>query len=68
MTFATLSRVLVLKAANRASLCNIHALSDLKTARTVYIVKCRELRIRALYKLSCYYYYYYYYYYYNSLH
>ena len=43
MIFATFNRVLVLvlKAANRASLCKIQALSVLKMAKTVYEGKIR---------------------------
>ena len=36
MIFATFNKVLVLKAANRASLCKIQALSVLKMVKTVY--------------------------------
>ena len=45
MIFATFNRVLVLKAANRASLCKIQALSVLKMkmAKTVYEGKIRSI-------------------------
>ena len=41
MIFATFNRVLVLKAANRLSLCKIQALSVLKMAKTVHEGKIR---------------------------
>ena len=41
MIFATFNRVLVLKAANRDSLCKIQALSVLKMAKTVFEGKIR---------------------------
>ena len=41
MIFATFNRVLVLKAANRSSLCKIQALSVLKMAKIVYEGKIR---------------------------
>ena len=41
MIFATFNRVLFLKAANRASLCKIQALSVLKMVKTVYEGKIR---------------------------
>jgi len=43
MIFAAFNRVLVLKAANRASLCKIHALSVLKMAKIVYEGKIRSI-------------------------
>ena len=43
MIFATFNRVLFLKAANRASLCKIQALSVLKMAKTVYEGKIRSI-------------------------
>ena len=41
MISATFNRVLVFKAANRASLCKIQALSVLKMAKTVHEGKIR---------------------------
>ena len=43
MILATFNRVFVLKAANRASLCKIQALSILKMAKTVYEGKIRSI-------------------------
>ena len=43
MIFATFNRVLFLKAANRASVCNIQALSVLKMAKTVHEGKIRSI-------------------------
>ena len=43
MIFATFNRVLYVKAANRASLCEIKALSVLKMAKTVYVGKIRSI-------------------------